>query len=49
AEGYQWFVQENPLRFPKVVLIDARPDEETVFAAVKAEVNKILPTRQKGR
>lgn len=48
VEGYQWFARENPLGFPMVVPIDARTDKETVFAAVKAEVDKILPTRQKG-
>lgn len=48
SEGYQRFVRDNPLGFPRVVLIDARPDVETVFAAVQAEIEQILPTRQKG-
>lgn len=43
SEGYCWLVEANPLNFPMVVLVDARPDEETVFAAVQAEIEKILP------
>lgn len=41
--GYQRFVLENPLEFPRVVLIDARPDADTVFEAVMTEIEKILP------
>lgn len=48
SEGYQRFVRDNPLGFPNVVLIDARPDEEIVFAAVMAEIEQILPMGQKG-
>lgn len=45
SEGYRRFVDENPFEYSGVALIDARPDEETVFAAVKAEIDKILPCR----
>lgn len=43
SEGYLRFVEENPLDYPRVVEIDARPDVATVFAVVRSEIAKILP------
>jgi dTMP kinase len=45
AEDYQRFVAENPLQYPRVIVVDAKGRKKAVFRMVQTEIEKILPQR----